>query len=166
MVTFFCHQLGACACRTNHLSALADFQFHIMYHSTKRNIDQRQAIADFNIGFRTAGNDVSHLQSLWRKDIALLTICIVQERDTASTVRIIFNCCHRSRNIVFHSLEINDSVLTFMTTALMADCHLAGAIATTMVMNRSQKRFFWFICCNFLKGRYGHLAASGGVRFK
>ena len=137
-----------------------------MNDGTERNIGERQAVADLDIGFRTAGYYVAYIQSLRSEDVALFAVCIVQQCDAAGTVRIVFDRCNRCRDSVFISLEVNDSVLTLMTAALVANCHLTGAIATAMIMNRSQQRFFRLVCRNFIKGGNGHLTASGSVRFK
>ena len=166
IISFFSHELSACTGRTNHLAAFADFQFYVVNDGTKRNIGERQAVAYFNIGFRTAGNNVANLESLRSQDVTFFTVCILEQSDAAGTVRIVFDSSYFSRNIILVSLEIDDSVLTFMTAALMANCHFAGAIATAMIMNRSQKGFFRFVCCDFIKSGNGHLTASGSVRFK
>ena len=166
IVAFLSHQLSACAGRTDHLAAFADLQFYVVNDGTKRNVGEWEAVADFNIGFRTAGDYVADLQTFRSEDVAFFTICILQQCDAAGTVWIVFNGCDFSRNAIFISLEIDDSVLTFMSAALVTNGGLTGAITTAMIVNRSQKGFFWGICCNFLKGGNGHLTASGSVRFK
>lgn len=89
-----------------------------MNDGTERNVGERQAVADFDIGFWSAYDLVANLQSLRSEDVAFFAICIVQQSDTAGTVRIVFDRSNSCRNVIFISLEIDQSVLTFTTAAL------------------------------------------------
>ena len=112
VLAFLSHELRAVSCGTNHLSALARMQLDIVYLSTYGNLGKRQAVADSYLGLRSVHDLHAVLESLGSQDICLLTVCVADQRDICGTVRIVLDADYRSRDAIFSSLEVDDSVFS------------------------------------------------------
>src|SRR5580693_3321612 len=78
ILAFLGHQLSCAARRTHHLRALARLQFDIVNRRARRNVVQRQRIADENIGIGTAQHFLPDLESVGLRDVTLLAIGVAQ----------------------------------------------------------------------------------------
>ena len=93
------------------LSAFAGRKFHVVHHRTYGNVFKRQRVAHFDIRFRAAHHLVAHVQSEGSEDIRLHAVRIYDQRDVCASVRIVFDSNYSCRDIIFSSLEVDDSVL-------------------------------------------------------
>ena len=134
IAAFFGHQLDGSTGAPAHLAAFADLQFHIVDHGTQRDVLQGQCVAHFDIGFGTADNNVAHLQALRSQDVAFFTVCIVQQSNVGAPVGIIFDGRNFCGDVVFIPFEIDDTILSFVTAALMTNRHFTGVVPAGMLV--------------------------------
>ena len=86
-----------------------------MDNSTCGDVTQRQVVAGLDICLCTCLNNISLPHTLRGNDIALLAICIMQERDAGRPVRIIFDLSNFCWYAIFiPPLEINKAVLALV----------------------------------------------------
>src|SRR5262245_11829067 len=104
MVTFFCNELNAHAGSTCNLAATAWFELHIVNDGTEGNGPQRQRVSCSNFGVLTVLQHVSDFHIARRKDVALLTVVVVEQSDARSAVGVVFDRGYLRQNAVFHSL--------------------------------------------------------------
>ena len=166
VVALFSHQLCAGTSTTSHLAAFTNFHFHVVYGSTKRNVFQRQAVTGFDICVRTAYYDIANFQIKRSDDVTFFAVNIVDQSDTSVTVRIVFNGSNLSRNAVFGTLEINDTILFFMTAALMTNSHFTGIITACMFTKFFNKRAVRLVSRNLFEGRHSNKASGRRIRIK
>ena len=138
IVAFFSHELSRFTSRTDHLAAFADFQFNVVYECTEGDILERQCVADFDIRFRAAVDDVANFKAVRSDDIFLFAICVEQKSDVGRAVRIVFDRRNFCRDVIFNTFEVNQTITAFVTTALMADSHTAAVITTALIGYFSQ----------------------------
>ena len=58
----------------------------------------------------TGDNFISDIQALWGKNVSFLAVSIDNEENVCVTVWIIFNRFDSSDDLIFVSLEINDTI--------------------------------------------------------
>ena len=63
IAAFLSHELDTSASRTAKLTTFADFHFDVVDHGTKGDIEERQRVADLDISFGTAYDDIADLQA-------------------------------------------------------------------------------------------------------
>ena len=166
IVAFFSDELSRSTSGANDLCAFADFQFNVVYYSTKRNLAEGQCIPDLDIGFRAADDDVADFEAVRSDDIFLFAICIVQKSDVCRAVRIVFDRCYFCRDIVFNTFEVDQTITAFMTAALMANRHSALIVTTALARYFREQGFFRCGRRDFIESRNCHETAAGGIRFK
>ena len=138
---------------TCQLAALARLQFNVVNESTFRDVAQLHRVADLDVD-RFAGNDgLSDLHSLRSQDIALFTVCIIQQRDVGGTVRIVLDRRDLRRDVVFITLEVDHAVLTLVSAALMTGCDPTGVVAAALFGQRFKQRAFWRSRCDFFEAQ-------------
>ena len=64
----------------------------------------------------------------------------MNQRNARAAVRIIFNRSHRGRDAVFFALEVNQTQLLLVASALVADGHATRAVASaSALLDREQR---------------------------
>ena len=112
-----------------------------MDNSTCGDVTQRQVVAGLDICLCTCLNNISLPYTLRGNDIALLAICIMQERDAGRPVRIIFDLSNFCWYAIFiPPLEINKEVLALVSAATVAACHTAVTVTTAGLAEFTQQR--------------------------
>src|SRR5260370_11010312 len=86
VVALFRHQLRASSGSAHHLAAATLRQLDVVNHGTSWNILQRQCIARLDVRLRPSYHLVANLQPQRSQNITLLTIQIVQQRNTSRTI--------------------------------------------------------------------------------
>ncbi|EFH71351.1 hypothetical protein GV51_0249 [Gardnerella vaginalis 5-1] len=114
-----------------------------MNHGTSWDILQRQVVAWLNISLSAGLNNIT-LGNAFRSDnVTLLTVCVMQQSDASGTVRVILNmsdlCWHA---ILVPTLEVDETILTLVTTAAMARSHAAVRVTTTSLAEFAYQRLF------------------------
>ena len=138
IVAFFSHELSRFTSGADHLAAFADFQFDVVYERTEGDVLERQCVADLDIRFRTAVENVADFQAVRSDDVFLFAICVEQKSDVSRAVRIVFDRRNFCRDVIFNTFEVDQTVTAFVTTALMADSHTAAVITTALIGYFSQ----------------------------
>src|SRR5258708_6130623 len=78
-ITFFTLNERAGSGTSNHLSAFSRTNLNIVNWLTNRDLTQRQCIPNSYFGFWPTHHDRSDDQTLWSKDVALLTIAVIKQ---------------------------------------------------------------------------------------
>ena len=130
VLAFLRHQLGAVAGRADHLAAVLRIKLNIVNHGTNRNQVQRQAVAHADLSLRAVHDSHADCEPFRCKDVGLLSVCVADQRDVRGSVRIIFDRGYLCRNVVLISLEIDDSVLSSVSAASVANGDLALVVSS------------------------------------
>ena len=112
------------------LRAAERAEFDRVHHGTGRDVAQRQVVARLDVGLRAGLNQVALLDAFRGDDVALLTVCVVEQGDACGTVRIVFDLGDARRHAVLvPTTEVDETVLALMATAAMAGGHTAVRVA-------------------------------------
>ena len=161
---FLSHQLSGVTGRTNHLATLAGLDLNVVDQSTERDVGDGQAVAGLDVGVGAGHNSVADLQVERRQDVALFTIGINEQRDERGAVRIVLDRSNAGGDVVLVALEVDDTILTAVAAALMANGDLTAEIAARVILNRSQQGLFRSLLGQLLKGQNRRKAPRGGSR--
>ena len=146
--TFFCKQYRRSTSRTCNLCTFTWFHFDTVNSCTNRNIADRQSVTYFDSSFSTGNQYCTGLNTTRSNDVATLTICIAQQRDKCSTVRVIFDTLYFCRDTVFVTFKIYDAVMMFMTTTFMTGSDMTIVVTTGSRIFLFQQRC---IRCTFVQ---------------
>src|SRR5699024_12600296 len=80
---------------------------------------------------------------------SLFSIHIVQQCDVGRAVRIVFDRCDLSRDPILVALEIDDTVVTLVPSALMASGDASVVVSSALALQRYDQRFLRLIGCYF-----------------
>ena len=166
IVAFLCHQLCGRARAADELCALADLQLDGMDDRAERDVLQRKRVARLDISLGTRLHDIADLQAVRCEDVALLAICVVQERNACAAVRIVFNRCDAGGDAVLHTLEVDDAIEPLMTAAAMTHGQLALLVASTRLRQANGEGLLRLVRCDLIEGRDRHEASAGRIRLK
>src|SRR5258708_5231667 len=86
------------SCTSGHLTAFAWGQFDVMDDGSNWDFYEWEGIPYFWIRARTCDDRVIDFESLWSKNISLISICILYQSNFASSVWIVFKCDNFSNN--------------------------------------------------------------------
>src|SRR5262245_19476283 len=109
---------------------------------SKRNPAQWQAISDPWLNFFAASHPVGGPQPMGRKDVSLLTIVILEERDSRRPIRVVFDADYGSLHVVFLALEIDDPIHPLVAAAPKASTDHAVEVAPAFFTMRDEQCFF------------------------
>ena len=140
MPSFFGEQLRKGSRSPRHLAAFAGPQLDIMNLRTQGNVTDGQSVAGKNIGIFAAGDRFADFQTYGSNDVALLAIEIGNQSYIGRAIRIVFDLRHASGHTVFVTLEIDDSIETFVTATATADGDPAIVVATRNSRLRLEQR--------------------------
>jgi hypothetical protein len=74
------------------------------------------------------------------EDVALLTIFILDERNARRAIRIVLDVLYRCRHAVLVALEIDDAILTLVSTADAAHRDVTVIVASATLLERLDER--------------------------
>ena len=116
-------------------------QLNIVYLSTNRDVLQRQAVTNSCLCLSTAHYGHAVGQAFGSKDVCLLTVCVADQCDVSSTVRIVFDADNLCRNaILVISLKVDDSVFSLSAAALMTNGDLTLVVTASGLAQRNNQR--------------------------
>src|SRR5260370_28927571 len=124
-----------------------------MNGSTGWNILKGQRIARLDIGIWSRGNLVADLQPQRGDDVALLTIQVMQQRDTSRTIWIVLDGRDPGGHVQLIALKIDNTISSLGTTAAIASGDLTLVIAASMPLQLDCQRFLWLCLCYLLECR-------------
>ena len=121
---------------------------------TGRDVAQRQVVTHLDVSVGAGLNHGALLQVARRNDVALLAIEVVQQRDVGRAVRVVLDVSDLGWHTVFVvTTEVDQTVLAFVSTALVACGDVAVYVAATGLVQRAQQRL--------LRGRASELIEPG-----
>jgi hypothetical protein len=127
------HQLSLSTSGTNQLCALTRIQFDVVNHSTNGDCGERQSVTRLNVCICTRVYGRTSGEAYRSNDVALLAFGILKERDVCASVRIVFNTQNFCRSSAL-TLEVDDTILDLVTTAVMTNGDAAIAVTARVLL--------------------------------
>ena len=103
----------------NQLPALSRVHFNIVNLKARRNVRQRHRVADFRRRVDSAHDRLTDPQTVWREDVALLAIGVLDQRDVDGAVGIVLDRDDLGRHAVLGALEVDDPIQPLVAAAAM-----------------------------------------------
>ena len=137
--TFSGHQLRSGPRAPDNLSPLAYLQLDVVDNRTNRNTPQRQTIAGTNICGFSRHDHMANSQTDRGKDVALLSIPIMELGNVGRAIWIIFYSSNLCLNTVLVAAEVYQTIPSFMATAPVKDGESSSIIPPTTLMEGCQQ---------------------------
>src|SRR5690606_9738792 len=131
VVTFTGYQLNGSASAASELCALARLELNTVNGATQRNVAQRQTVTCFDRRFGTGHQYITCSHLVRGDDVATLAVCVQQQGDVCSSVRVIFQSLNLGRNAVLVATEIDNTVLLLVPATDVASCDSTLIVTTT-----------------------------------
>ncbi len=129
MLALLREELDAGTGGAGHLPTAAWHQLDVMDDRAGRHFRQGQAVAHANVGVRPRLHRGADPQPLWREDVALLPVGVVQQRDVRGAVGVVLDLRHPRGDAILAPLEIDLPVQPLGTAAAMPRCLPSARIA-------------------------------------
>ena len=137
--TFTSQQLCGGARTARNLRAFAWLHLYAVDLRTDRNIGYRQCVA---CTYRCIAARLKHIprfDTFRCNDVTLDTILVNQQCDVCATVWIVLNAFNTSRDTIFVTLEIDNTITLLMATADVTSADTTGIVtATRLTLTFSQ----------------------------
>ena len=127
----FGDELHAHTGAAGHLAAPAGAKLHVVHGGTGGNEAHGQGVAGADVGLRAGLDVVADLQAIWREDVALLAVGVVQQRDAARAVGVVLNGGDLRGNVILVATKVDDAVLLLVATAAVTRGLAAVVVAAT-----------------------------------
>lgn len=114
-VTLLGQELGPRTSGTAHLCSATDLQLDRVHLRTDRNAPKRKTVSRANVRVSTGDDSVSYVQTLGRENVVTSSVGVVEQRQTRTTIRVVFDRCYPSRNPEDLAAEVNNAVTPLMT---------------------------------------------------
>jgi hypothetical protein len=125
---------------------------------------QLERIARDEVAVVRSDDGCPHLESLRREDVALLTICIVNQRDPRGAVGIVLDGSHAAGNTDFVTLEVDDTVAALVTATTATDGDATAVVAAGLLGTAVKLALFWATACHLREVRAAHEPPRRGCR--
>src|SRR5262245_14208677 len=102
--------LGIGPGRARDLAALADLDLDIVHDGANRNVADRHGVARLDVDVLAGDHGVARGEPLRRQDIGKLAVLVLDQRDEAGAVGIVFDALDLGRHVEFAALEIELAV--------------------------------------------------------
>jgi len=158
--SFLCHHLGSGTGGPDHLATSTRMELDVVHERTEGDQAERKRVARQNVGSIAALHSLAYAKILRRKDVSLLAIHVVEQRDSAGSVRIVFDRRDLGLDTVFVSLEVDDSIAGLVTTASVERGDATSAISTARLGLGSQERALWLALGDLTVRRRDHMASA------
>jgi hypothetical protein len=109
-IAFLGHNPRGVARTSDQLSTLTGTHLDVVNLQAGRDSRQGHGIADLGLTREPTFDAVPNLHTQRRQNIPFFAVGVVQQRDEAIPVRVVFNRCHLRRDTILIALEIDDSV--------------------------------------------------------
>ena len=138
-------------------------------------IDMPTGIAETGIalpgfGFHVGAADDPHprLQAFGSEDVSQLAVVVLDERDSARSVRIVLDVRHLGADAVLGAAEVDDTVHPLVTAAAETDRGLALVVPPAVAVQRREKALFGLLLTVGDLGEIAHrsVPSSGARRFE
>src|SRR5690606_33333462 len=125
-------ELGIGASRSCDLTALARLQLDVMNDRANRHGSERHCVARLHVDGIACNNLVADSQTLRSQDVGQFTVFVTDQRDERSTIWIVFQTFDSADDVKLAALEINETVRTLVTAALITDGDTTGVVTATL----------------------------------
>src|SRR6516164_3517538 len=103
--------------RTRNLSTLADLDLDVMDDGADRNVSRRHCISGLYIHVLARHHRIARGKALRRQDVGTLAVLVLDKRDEAGAVGVIFDALDLCRHIELAPLEIDAAISPFVAAA-------------------------------------------------
>ena len=166
VVAFLRHELRRRARTADELCTLSDLELDGMDDRTERNILQRKRVARLDVSLGTRLHHVADLEAVRREDVALLAVCVVQERNACAAVRIVLDRRDAGGDSVLRAFEVDDAIEPLVTAAAMAHSQFSLLVAPARLCQANGEGLLRLVRCDLIEGRDRHEASAGRIRLK
>src|SRR6185295_17856138 len=98
------------------------------------NVTQLHRIARLDRRISAGADLFARLHALRREDVTALAVGVLDQRDVAGAVRIVFNALDNAGDTVLVALEVDDPVLLTRATTDVTGRDAAGMVASTSLV--------------------------------
>ena len=124
-----------------------------MDRSTEWDSAERHGISRLRCDIFASDDGASNLKTKGCKDVRLLSVGILDERDAAGAVWIVLDANDGGRSIVLAALEINETIVAFVATTDVTAGDAAGVIPTPTALQWSEKTLLRLALGDLVEGR-------------
>ena len=96
-------------------------------------------VARLNVGAGSGFNLVSNLESFGSKNVSLFAVLIFKKSDVSRSVGIVFKSFDRCKNVKLVSLEVDDTILSSVSAAAVANGDASVAVTAALFVESSEK---------------------------
>src|SRR5688572_12263248 len=158
-------KLNRSASGTGHLGAATRTQFNCVDHGTDGDVAQGQVVARLDVSVGAGLDEVALGELVRGDDVTLGAIYVVQEGDASRAVRIVLDFCNAGVDAVLVvAAEVDQTVLTLVSTTLVTGRDLTGVVTATLFGQRTYQRLFRRRPRDFGEVRYARAATARGSR--
>jgi hypothetical protein len=122
------------------LTALPRLNLHTVHEGADWNVFQPKSITGLDRGVGTRLDRITDLASSGRQNVAPLSVDIQHESEMSTPIRVILDSFYATSDTVFVSLEIDDSVVAFVSASLVSRRDAPVVISTTSLGLRGEQR--------------------------
>src|SRR5262249_6294359 len=114
-----------------------------------------------NLRLRPAHDHIAHLEALWRQNVALGPVEVVQQRDARRAIRVILDGEDFGWHAKLVALEVDDAIAALHPAAAMPRGHATLVVAPRRRALLLQQRAFRLRPCDLVERRDRHATTSG-----
>src|SRR4029079_3578971 len=107
-------------------------------------IFQRHAVADVGGRQRAIFDLIARLQTLWRDDVSLLSVGVMQQSHVGTAIRIVLHGMHPRNHAVLITLEVDNPQRTLMAATAMASGNDTGVVPPPLLLSASDQMLIRF----------------------
>ena len=133
-----------------------------MDESADGDVGQRHCIAGLDVGIGTGDDHIAYMKTLRMKDVALLAVDVMKERDAGGAVGVVLDGSDLGGHAVLVALEVDDTVTTLVAAALMTGGDATVVVAACLLRQRRKERLLGLVRGDL--GKVGdHLETTSGT---
>src|SRR3984957_6276623 len=106
--------LGIGTGRARELPALADLELDIVHDGADRHVADRHGVAGLHVDMLAGHDGVALAEALRRQDVGQFAVAVLDQRDEAAAVRIVFDTFDAGRLVVLGALEVDRATRLFV----------------------------------------------------
>src|SRR5690606_13313713 len=118
--------------RARHLAALLGLELDVVHDRANRHLFERHRVARLHVDrIHRRNHLVPCSNALRRKDVGLLTVFVVHQRNEGTAVGVVFEALNRADNVKLVALEVNQTIATLVTATPRVHRGAPVIVATT-----------------------------------
>src|SRR5215472_8970621 len=115
--------------RARELAALADLHLDIVHDRADRNVADRHGVARLHVDMVAGDDRVADRETLRREDVGELAVLVLDQRNEAGAIRIVFDALDRRRDVVLGAPEVDRAQRLLVAAAAEARRDAAEIVA-------------------------------------